>query len=423
MVNHTEGIPQINAVTLYQGDGVLDVATTFTAQDETDYRTVLFEFMIGLMTSRRFTRDEIYAVFQSHRTLEGDKHFYLFDFINAYHYVMNRCASYPSEQRVYSNGYRPQNTRKAYQRDLAKFIIYLFERHALPHEGLIQAYIADLKKAGQKAVSITRGMAPVRTFCTTLAYQVAPAWMPLDDRYSFQEKQKAVLRGNEVRNPKPEIRHSKGKLFTVGTRLSVEEINQVLLSIKTDPRRLVSLRDYALFKVGIESGLRCESLMDLTPDDFIRSVDGYWKLKAIGKGGKFYDPTISEVTKAAVDSWIVAYNEGLSSDDPRTIRQDTRIWQPLTKSGNRSPRGRAEDGINHYSIYNIVHNRAAAVGLRISPHDLRRSCAANLMRVGAPLEAIQQKLGHEDISTTMRYVGKHEDNAAQSFDTYGIVFA
>lgn len=411
----------MNALTIYQPDTLTTFRPTYRTQG--DYQSLYFEFMVGIMRSRRFTDEQIFAAFANHRSANGDSFFYQLDMIAAYQSLMDRCTNLPSDSRQYTNGKKPLNTRKAYSRDVSNFLIYLFERRALPTESLMMAYMGDLKQSGHKAVSITRAMAPVRTFCKTLAYQVAPDWMQPAEMLQFQEKQKGILRGIAVKNPRSETRDNRGKLFSVGNRLPIADINKILLSVKSDPRPLRALRDYALICFGADSALRCESIMDVTLNDIQQSSDGYWIVTAIGKGGKVYTPAIEPTTKAAIDAWVSAYNADLPPDDPRYIRPDTRIWQPLTKSGNRRATGRAEDGINDYSIYNIVTNRAKAAGFDLHPHDLRRTCAFNLVMAGAPLEAIQQKLGHEDISTTMVYIGKQQNNTAQSLATYGLVFA
>lgn len=411
----------MNAIQIYEPSVIEISRPSYSTQE--DYQSLYYQFMVGIMRSRRFTDEQIFAAFANHRAAHGDSFFYSFDMIAGYNALMDRCTNLPSDSRRYSNGKKPLNTRKAYSRDVANFLIYLFERRALPAESLMMAYMGDMKQSGLKSASITRAMAPVRTFCKTIAYQVAPDWMDTDTMLQFQERQKGILRGIAVKNPRPETRDGRGKLFSVGNRLPIADLNKILLSIKSEPRQLCALRDYALVLFGADSALRVESIMDVTLNDFALSSDGYWTVTAIGKGGKVYTPAIEPTTKTAIDVWVSAYNADLSPDDPRYIHPDTRIWQPLTKAGNRYKDSRAADGINTYSIYNIVTNRAKSAGFDLHPHDLRRTCAFNLVMAGAPLEAIQQKLGHEDISTTMVYIGKQQNNSAQSLSTYGFVFA
>ncbi len=56
-------------------------------------------------------------------------------------------------------------------------------------------------------------------------------------------------------------------------------------------------------------------------------------------------------------------------------------------------------------IYNTVANYGNRIGLDLSPHDLRRTLAQLLRKSGAMLEQIQYTLGHEDINTTIMYLG------------------
>jgi integrase len=58
------------------------------------------------------------------------------------------------------------------------------------------------------------------------------------------------------------------------------------------------------------------------------------------------------------------------------------------------------------TIYAIVRDTARAAGLgEVRPHDLRRTCARQMLLAGAGLDQIQKILGHASIQTTERYLG------------------
>lgn len=79
-----------------------------------------------------------------------------------------------------------------------------------------------------------------------------------------------------------------------------------------------------------------------------------------------------------------------------TARQDT--YQPLFISHGRNYGAR----LSTASIWSTVRQAAKALGLEVTPHDFRHFRASQMLEEGAPLEAIQEILGHADIGTTRR---------------------
>lgn len=94
-------------------------------------------------------------------------------------------------------------------------------------------------------------------------------------------------------------------------------------------------------------------------------------------------------------------------------RKDT--YQPLFISHKRDRGSR----LSKVSIWNTVKKAAKALGLEVSPHDFRHYRASQMLREGAPLEAIQELLGHADISTTKKvYAHYSKTSLRKIFDAY-----
>ncbi|MEA1934634.1 MAG: site-specific integrase [Thermodesulfobacteriota bacterium] len=62
--------------------------------------------------------------------------------------------------------------------------------------------------------------------------------------------------------------------------------------------------------------------------------------------------------------------------------------------------------ITYVTAWTIVHKAGASVGVKLSPHDLRRHAATYASRSGVPIEIVSKViLKHSDLSTTQRYLG------------------
>lgn len=73
-----------------------------------------------------------------------------------------------------------------------------------------------------------------------------------------------------------------------------------------------------------------------------------------------------------------------------------------------------------HSIYALVTESAARLGLELAPHDLRRTHAKLAYRGGSRLEQIRLALGHSSLQTTERYLGTEQDFQDAPCDRLGI---
>jgi integrase/recombinase XerD len=166
--------------------------------------------------------------------------------------------------------------------------------------------------------------------------------------------------------------------------LNYSEVQRLLNSPRgSEP---TSLRDRALLEVMYACGLRASETigLELSEVDLQR---GY--VRAHGKGSK--ERIVPLGTKA-----VSAINSYLRGGRPQLVgeRQVPKLFVnfrggPLTRQG----------------LYKIVQKHARAVGLdgKMSPHTLRHSFATHLLAGGCDLRAVQEMLGHADVSTTQMY--------------------
>jgi integrase/recombinase XerD len=147
-----------------------------------------------------------------------------------------------------------------------------------------------------------------------------------------------------------------------------------------------TLRDRALLEVMYACGLRASETTGLELSD-IDLREGY--LRARGKGSKERIVPLGRKAIAAISGYLRGGRPKLVGE-----RHEAKLFVnfrggPLTRQG----------------LYKIVqrHARAAGLGGRMSPHTLRHSFATHLLAAGCDLRAVQEMLGHADISTTQMY--------------------
>ncbi len=256
-----------------------------------------------------------------------------------------------------------ENSVDAYHRDISRYA-KCFSEVADPDQiqtAEIQAYIRDLSDAHLKPSSIRRTVSVIRVFHAYL-----------------------VEEGKAVKNPSELIDMPKLPKHLPEV-LTVEEIETLLSAIDTST--VAGIRNRTMLELLYSSGLRVSEMTILSVLDFI---DGNGLLRVNGKGLKErIVPLGSEATK-----WLEKYiNESR---------------QNLVKKGKRTDRiflNYRGEGISRKGVWKILKQIVSETGLKksVSPHTLRHSFATHLLERGADLRAVQQMLGHTDISTTQIY--------------------
>jgi integrase/recombinase XerD len=166
--------------------------------------------------------------------------------------------------------------------------------------------------------------------------------------------------------------------------LNYAEVQKLLASPRgSEP---TTLRDRALLEVMYACGLRASETIGLELSD-IEMREGF--LRARGKGSKERLVPLGRQAIAAISAYLRGGRPQLIGE-----RHEPKLFVnfrggPLTRQG----------------LYKIVQRHARDAGLsgRMSPHTLRHSFATHLLAGGCDLRAVQEMLGHADISTTQMY--------------------
>lgn len=266
------------------------------------------------------------------------------------------------------------NTRRMYATQLRRFIA---SGSPLNREG-VALYLQAQRNTGNGPATITSVVSAIRKFAT-----------------------EAQVRGLITREELDQITSiSPGKQYRTrqGLWLTLEQVREFIAL--PDRGTWWGRRDAAIIAVMVGCGLRRAEMATLKWSNYQSREKRMCFVDFVGKGNKLRTIPVPLWAQPDVDKWFFLVQE----------TPDEKVPSP---SGIRSlPTGPFDrtlvaGGIEHDRIYSLLRDYARKMGLELAPHDLRRSLARLMRDTGAPLEQIQYTLGHEDINTTMRYLGSN----------------
>jgi integrase/recombinase XerD len=166
--------------------------------------------------------------------------------------------------------------------------------------------------------------------------------------------------------------------------LTVEEIDKIFSQADTDTS--LGLRDRAVLETMYACGLRVSELINLEINDLYLS-EGY--IRVFGKGSKERIVPIGNSAVSYIEKYI----------------KEVRTKLKNLKSGNNLFLNFRGGKFSRMGVWDIVSKycRKARIEKEIHPHTFRHSFATHLLEGGADIRAIQEMLGHSDISTTQIY--------------------
>ena len=167
--------------------------------------------------------------------------------------------------------------------------------------------------------------------------------------------------------------------------LSTEEIDRIISCF--DLSKENGERNRTIIECLYSCGLRVTELVNLKISE-INFIDGY--IKIIGKGNK---QRITPINKK-LSTYLKNYIDNIRSK--LKIDKSNFDYLFLNRRGKK---------ISRVLVFNIVKTACQKVGIKknISPHTFRHSFATHLVEGGADLRAVQEMLGHSNITTTEIY--------------------
>ncbi|HEX6594372.1 MAG TPA: site-specific tyrosine recombinase XerD [Bacillota bacterium] len=272
------------------------------------------------------------------------------------------------------------NTLQAYDRDLkdyCRYIAKVLQKKAwddVDRSDIIE-FLSTLKEDGKSAATIARSISSIRLFHQFLV------------RESIVNHDASL----HIETPKKER-----KLPDV---LSMKEIDK-LLNIQTNtPLRI---RNKAMLELIYATGLRVTELISLQMNDLHLTM-GF--VRCFGKGGKERIVPLGNAAKKALEQYLLKARPVLTKRrKSESVLFLNQHGKPLSRQG----------------FWKILKSTAkeANITKNISPHTLRHSFATHLLENGADLRAVQEMLGHADISTTQIYTHVTRTRLKDMYESY-----
>lgn len=272
---------------------------------------------------------------------------------------MQQFVTYMEEEKNASN-----STVLSYQRDLKKLFLYLDEKgiHRVDEvtSTNLNSYILQMEKQGFSTSSVSRSVASMRAFF----------------HYLFKMRMTEEDPSEKVRSP-----HVDKKIPEI---LTMDEA--ILLLEQPDTSTDKGIRDKAMLELLYATGMRVSELLELKLEDIHLAMD-YLICKERNKErvipfGKEAEHALKEYLNKSRDKFI----HGQESE-----------YLFTNCSG---------DSMSRQGFWKIIKFYVQKAGIKkdITPHTLRHSFGAHLVQNGADLRAVQEMMGHADISTTQLYM-------------------
>ncbi|MCX4027405.1 tyrosine recombinase XerC [Endozoicomonas sp. SM1973] len=268
-----------------------------------------------------------------------------------------------------------KHTLDNYQRDLNKLAVWLDSQQCPGWERvtpqLLRHYLSQLKHDGLDHRSIQRHLSSIRSFYSFYC-----------SKHSSQQNPTLALQAPKASKKLPQL-------------LDVDQIAQLL---NTTPDNPLLIRDHAILELFYSSGLRLNELSQLD----ISGIDlNQQQVTVVGKGSKTRLVPIGSYACNRLKKWLTTRSLLAKQGESALF---------VSKLGSR---------ISNRQIQNRVKYFAQLMGLpgNLHPHMLRHSFATHLLEGSGNLRAIQELLGHSDISTTQVYTHVDFNQLSNVYDS------
>jgi len=285
-----------------------------------------------------------------------------------------------------------ESTLRAYEGDLMQLIEFLegeLERKVSPDEvdfTSLRSFIGKLRRNGYRSRSIARKVASIKSF------------------FAFCRKKKIISGDPTIGLVSPKL----DKLLPVFASRTAVETMMSLVPVDTSK----GLRDRAVLEILYGTGIRLAELIgcDVGSCDFdadtIRVVGKRNKERLVPLGSRARESIVSYLSdRFGLDASLFGSMQRLRRERPDIL------VEPLIC-------GRGRGRISRRTVQRIVRKylELTSAMSKMSPHVLRHTFATHLLDAGADLRAVQELLGHVNLSTTQIYTHVTSEKIKKAYE-------
>ena len=282
------------------------------------------------------------------------------------HTLLNQYWDYLRIERQVS-----PHTLTNYQHQLDAILAILAEK-GIQHwqqvnPSVVRLILAESRKQGLKEKSLALRLSALRQF------------------FSYLVQQGQMNPATGISAPK------QGKHLP--KNIDAEQVQKLLSNDSKDP---IDLRDRAMMELMYSSGLRLSELQGLNLNSINTRVR---EVRVIGKGNKERIVPFGRYASHAIQQWLKVR--------PLFNPKDEALF--VSQQGNR---------LTHRSIQKRMETWGIRQGLNshLNPHKLRHSFATHMLEASSDLRAVQELLGHSNLSTTQIYTHLNFQHLAEVYD-------
>lgn len=268
------------------------------------------------------------------------------------------------------------HTLSSYQRDLASLQRYCEQHNKQSAEQLVEAdirtWVSQLHRHGLAGSSIQRSLSAARSFFNYLGREQG-----------------------RPRNPAASVQAPR-KPRKLPKTLDADQVNKYL---SFDEDSVIARRDRAITELFYSSGLRLAELVAVDIND----IDPHSKLLTVtGKGNKTRTVPVGSMALQAIERWLQVRPDDSADEDGAVALFTSNRGQRISV---RSVQARLK-----------VQGRKSGMLQDVHPHMLRHSFASHMLESSGDLRAVQELLGHANISTTQIYTHLDFQHLAKVYD-------